>query len=115
MPVPLNTSQTDPHPGRLSAHEARRLLEHARDTREAQLRALEQGEQSEQSTGDRLNSVQATAIGQALKEIGEAFTRIDDGTYGVCLGCSKTVPVERLEIFPYTRYCVACQRRTAVC
>ncbi|MBO7940170.1 TraR/DksA family transcriptional regulator [Streptomyces antibioticus] len=106
----LDTSQTDPHPGRLTTHEARQRLEHARNSRMAQLRALDEGGQSADA---HLMSAQAEAIRRVLKEIGEAFARIEDGSYGVCGGCAKPVPVERLEILPYTRYCVACQRRAA--
>ncbi|MGW7414838.1 TraR/DksA family transcriptional regulator [Streptomyces sp. NPDC054863] len=104
----LDTSQTVPHSGRLTAHDARRRLEHARSTRTSQLRAIRE---SGQSATDHLMSAQAEAIGRTLKEIDEAFARIDGGTYGACLSCSKAVPVERLEILPHTRYCVACQRR----
>ncbi|WP_369217231.1 TraR/DksA family transcriptional regulator [Streptomyces flavofungini] len=107
----LDTSSTGPRPGRLTAHDARQRLEHARSSRLAQLRAL--GETG-QSSPDPLMSAQAEAIGRVLKEIDEAFGRIDDGSYGDCLGCVKPVPAERLEILPYTRYCVTCQRRAAV-
>ncbi|MBO8203446.1 TraR/DksA family transcriptional regulator [Streptomyces smyrnaeus] len=107
--MPLDASPADPRPGRLTAHEARQRLEHARSSRMAQLQALHE---SGQSTDANLRSVQTEAIQRVLKEIDEAFTRIADGSYGTCLGCRKPVPAERLEILPYTRYCVACQGRT---
>ncbi|MFI6655348.1 TraR/DksA family transcriptional regulator [Streptomyces sp. NPDC050523] len=88
-------------------HEARQRLEHARTSRLAQLQAL--GETA-QSADDHLLSEQRTAMGRVLKEIDEAFARIEDGTYGICLGCAKPVPAERLEILPYTRHCVPCRR-----
>ena len=106
----LDTSHTGPRPGRLTAHDARQRLEHARNSRVAQLQAL--GETG-QSAEDHLMSAQTEAISRVLKEIDEAFARIEDGSYGTCLGCSKPVPAERLEILPYTRYCVTCQRRAA--
>jgi RNA polymerase-binding transcription factor DksA len=108
--VSLDASRTEPRPERLTAHEARQRLEHARNTRLTQLQAL--GE-SGQSAEDQLMSAQKAAIERVLKEIDEAFARVEDGTYGACLGCGKPVPGERLEILPYTRYCVACQRRAA--
>ncbi|MFJ7181759.1 TraR/DksA family transcriptional regulator [Streptomyces massasporeus] len=101
----LDVTRTEPH-----SHEARRRLEHARTSRLAQLRALDE---TERSTDDHLVSAQKTALERVLAEIEEAFARIDDGTYGICVGCAKPVPAERLEILPYTRHCVACQRRTA--
>ncbi|MFJ7336197.1 TraR/DksA C4-type zinc finger protein [Streptomyces sp. NPDC101110] len=101
----LDVTRAEPHP-----HEARRRLEHARASRLAQLRALDE---TGHGPDDHLLSVQRTAMERALKEIEEAFARVDDGTYGICVGCAKPVPPERLEILPYTRHCVACQRRTA--
>ncbi|MBD2818984.1 TraR/DksA C4-type zinc finger protein [Streptomyces parvulus] len=74
-----------------------------------QLQALGESGQAD----DQLMSAQTAAIERVLKEIDEAFARIDAGTYGTCMGCGKAGPGERLEILPYTRYCVACQRRAA--
>ncbi|MFI8891364.1 TraR/DksA C4-type zinc finger protein [Streptomyces paradoxus] len=101
----LDVTRAQPHP-----HEARRRLEHARTSRLAQLRALDA---TERSPDDDLLSAQKAAMERVLEEIEEAFTRVDDGTYGLCVGCAKPVPAERLEILPYTRHCVACQARTA--
>jgi RNA polymerase-binding transcription factor DksA len=91
-----------------AADEIRQRLEHARSTRLAQLKALDE---SGQRSDDHLTSTQKEAIKRVLAEIDEAFARVDDGTYGACLGCGKAVPPERLEILPHTRHCVACQRR----
>lgn len=41
-----------------------------------------------------------------LREITDAWRRLDSGTYGVCEVCGEHIPKERLEILPYTRYCV---------
>ncbi|MEU1513788.1 TraR/DksA C4-type zinc finger protein [Streptomyces sp. NPDC005811] len=108
--MPLDTSRTDSRPLSPAAQDARRRLEHARSSRVAQLRALDE---ADRIAKDHVMSAQAEAIQQVLKEIDAAFARIDDGSYGTCQGCSKPVPAERLEILPYTRHCVACQRRAA--
>ncbi|MFJ7262931.1 TraR/DksA family transcriptional regulator [Streptomyces globosus] len=108
--MPLDVSQTGPHRGRLSAQDARRRLEHARSSRAAQVQALLEGGQS---ADGHLMSAQAEAGRRVLEEIEAAFARLDDGSYGTCLSCSAVVPAERLEILPYTRYCVACQNRLA--
>ncbi|MEU1199973.1 TraR/DksA C4-type zinc finger protein [Streptomyces sp. NPDC005813] len=100
----LDVTRAEPH-----LHEARQRLEHARDSRLAQLQALDG---TGQTSDDYLLSEQKAAMQRALKEIEGAFARIANGTYGTCLGCAKPIPAERLEILPYTRFCVACQRRT---
>jgi RNA polymerase-binding transcription factor DksA len=41
-------------------------------------------------------------------EIRGALGRFDRGTYGYCERCGREVPVERLEVLPYTRYCTPC-------
>ncbi|MFJ2516230.1 TraR/DksA family transcriptional regulator [Streptomyces griseoviridis] len=103
----LDAAPADPRLERLTPGEARRRLEHARSSRTAQLRALTANGQDT----DHLTTAQAEAIRQVLKEIDDAFTRLDEGTYGTCLGCSEAVPVERLEILPHTSHCVPCRRR----
>ncbi|MFC4147777.1 TraR/DksA family transcriptional regulator [Micromonospora mangrovi] len=39
-----------------------------------------------------------------------ALTRLDEGTYGFCEGCTAPIPVERLEIFPSATACVSCKQ-----
>jgi RNA polymerase-binding transcription factor DksA len=108
--VPLDASRSEPRTHRLSAQEARRRLEHARDTRLAQLHALAG---TGRTADDRFLAEQKAAVEGVLAEIDAAFARVADGTYGRCEGCAKPVPAERLEILPYTRHCVACRARTA--
>lgn len=41
-----------------------------------------------------------------LEEIDAALQRLDDGSYGICAACGEPIPEGRLEIRPWTRYCV---------
>ena len=41
-----------------------------------------------------------------IEKIEEALTAMDEGTYGFCKECGEEIPYERLEIIPYTLYCV---------
>lgn len=47
----------------------------------------------------------------AIYEINEALNRIDRGTYGICEMSGNTIPEERLEALPFTRFTVDCQAR----
>jgi DnaK suppressor protein len=38
-----------------------------------------------------------------------ALARLDEGAYGICEGCGRQIPPERLEIFPSATSCVGCQ------
>lgn len=46
---------------------------------------------------------------QMLRDVQDALKRIDDGTYGVCIGCEELIPVKRLEVFPAAKRCVNCK------
>ncbi|NMA95761.1 MAG: yteA family sporulation protein [Clostridiales bacterium] len=45
-----------------------------------------------------------------LKEIDEALQNIDTGQYGVCKGCGKDIPMERMRLMPTAIRCVDCQK-----
>jgi len=53
---------------------------------------------------------QASALmGQSrvgLEQIEEALARIEEGTYGQCAVCGVDIPEERLEVRPWTPFCV---------
>ncbi|MEV6617153.1 TraR/DksA C4-type zinc finger protein [Streptomyces sp. NPDC051051] len=106
----LDTSPTEGRPERLTAHEARQRLEHERNARLTQLRALDE---AGREAADQVTAAQKDAVQRVLAEIEAAFARVHDGSYGTCAGCSRPVPAERLEILPYTRFCVACRRHGA--
>lgn len=42
-----------------------------------------------------------------LADVEHALRRLDEGTYGTCEVCGKTIPDERLEAMPATRLCLA--------
>jgi DnaK suppressor protein len=94
----------------LTKHEARQRLEHERNSRLAQLRAMEA---SAPHTDKNLKAAQTAAIQRVLEEIDAASRRLTDGSYGTCNSCQTVIPVERLEILPYVRFCVACQQRAS--
>lgn len=44
-----------------------------------------------------------------VKTLTEALKRLEDGSYGQCLGCGGDIEQKRLEAIPWARYCVSCQ------
>jgi DnaK suppressor protein len=46
-----------------------------------------------------------------LTQIEDALRRLDEGTFGDCLGCGRRIEFERLEVLPYTTQCMDCRRR----
>ena len=47
---------------------------------------------------------------QLLGEIDDALQRIEDGTYGICTNCGKSIPPERLEALPWAQLCIDCAK-----
>jgi len=47
----------------------------------------------------------------SLLEIQHALKRVEDGSYGMCEISGKTIPKERLEVLPFTRYTVENQSK----
>lgn len=48
---------------------------------------------------------------EMLQEVSDALLRIKEGSYGKCIGCDEDIPVERLEVFPAAKRCVACKAK----
>ena len=44
-----------------------------------------------------------------LAQVNAALERMDDGTYGQCQRCGRSIAAARLEAFPYVAYCIECQ------
>lgn len=42
------------------------------------------------------------------RELDEAAARLDEPTFGICEGCGRPIPVERLLARPASRRCVTC-------
>lgn len=48
-----------------------------------------------------------------LSKANRALERVEEGTYGICESCGNAIPVERLEVLPYSTLCVECASRTS--
>lgn len=48
---------------------------------------------------------------QAVADIDQALLRIEEGSYGVCQSCGKSIDERRLEAVPTARYDAVCQAR----
>jgi len=55
-------------------------------------------------------SIVATAIGQKLSLIEEAFDKIRDKSYGRCEKCGDFIEKERLKVKPYAKFCFKCKK-----
>lgn len=68
------------HPGDLGSHEAEEVTD---------LRLMENAE-------------------SLMREICDALDRIEGGTFGRCEFCHEDIPKRRLNVVPYSRFCLRC-------
>src|SRR3954470_2622619 len=52
--------------------------------------------------------VLATSARQGIAETAQALRRMSEGTYGICEGCHKPIPLGRLRVVPHATHCVPC-------
>lgn len=53
----------------------------------------------------------AEAAASELRQVDDALTRVEAGTYGVCANCGTAIPAGRLEARPFAEHCVACAEK----
>ena len=103
-------------------HELRDLLEASKGEME---RLLELGREAEKPVAvdssigrlTRMDALQQQSMAQAtggkgalrLRQIVAALGRMDEGSYGDCLGCQEPIPVVRLRVRPEATLCITCQ------
>jgi len=64
------------------------------------------------SAQDEISSQLAEVESRELASIENALQRMRDGQYGVCEGCSCSIPMARLNALPYATLCIECQRES---
>ena len=82
----------------MDADRARSLLE---DHRESATRIVV----------DEGDALAAGVRHEVLTDVEAALVRLDAGTYGTCETCGERIPDERLELVPWTRFCLADEQR----
>ncbi len=46
---------------------------------------------------------------QKIRDIDAALDRLENGVYGLCARCEEEIPLRRMEVRPFSRYCVECK------
>lgn len=44
-----------------------------------------------------------------MQDIDAALARLDEGEYGVCANCGEDISPRRMEVRPFSRYCIDCK------
>jgi len=59
---------------------------------------------------EEVTSQLAELDARELSQVERSLSRLKQGTYGICEGCQKKIPVARLNALPYSTTCIECQR-----
>jgi DnaK suppressor protein len=93
------------------------LRKHARIVSDDQAAAIDSASDGAKESADAAlrDSIEGLVLklgdqeSQHVADIDQALMRIDEGSYGVCGRCGKTIDERRLEAMPTARYDAACQ------
>ncbi len=61
--------------------------------------------------GDEVLEALGTQDMSELRQIDAAISRIQAGTYGLCVECGELISLARLDALPATPFCAACAKR----
>lgn len=61
--------------------------------------------------GDEVLEALGTHDMSELRQIDAAISRIQAGTYGLCVECGELISLARLDALPATPFCAACAKR----
>ena len=90
--------------------EYERELESARLTESSSDRSPDPG--NAEASSMKLEYAKELSIEQntldLLRKVDHALERIEAGKYGNCESCGNAIPVERLDVLPYSTLCVEC-------
>jgi len=71
--------------------------------------ARDEGDLSHLEHEQDMNCLRINSCSQNLNHIAEALNRLKQATYGVCEECGAEIRERRLQVMPFTGYCLACQ------
>ncbi|MEK7363281.1 MAG: TraR/DksA C4-type zinc finger protein, partial [candidate division NC10 bacterium] len=111
----LNVELVEEFRGRL--RELRGRLHRTAATTDEELRTLEAhqaGAPAEDVARESVTTLLSRRSAQEKHELDEVYAaqaRLETGTFGICEGCGRPIPLARLRALPAARTCVACQAR----
>lgn len=65
-------------------------------------------EQAIETENDQVLDALGNNARDEVEKIKQAISRIDAGTYGICLKCGNPIRKERLAALPYANLCIHC-------
>jgi len=65
-------------------------------------------EQAVEAENDQVLDALGNSTRDEIEQVKQAISRIDSGTYGICLKCGQPIKKARLNALPYSNQCIHC-------
>ena len=85
------------------------LAQRTHETNDPEAAGRDAGDQASSTTLEILNKSLQDNEYDEYNRIVQALTKIDDGTYGICIDCNEPIPEKRLKYYPNAARCLVCQ------
>jgi RNA polymerase-binding transcription factor len=87
------------------------------EVRDAQIASRELGQDGVPDLGDMSSTTYSRDVllnlsqtqQQMVRDIDAALERIASGEYGICMRCEEEIAPRRLDVRPFSRYCIDCK------
>lgn len=93
---------------RLEALESRVKAINADITHQNQPLSNDWSEQAVERENEEVLEALGNASQREIAQIKLALQRIEDGKYQICASCQETIPMQRLQLVPFTVHCTGC-------
>jgi DnaK suppressor protein len=94
---------------RLRAIEVERTIRHLEKERQEVEENTDWLDRAAYESRVRLLDGLTTLYRYEMNEIKKAHSRVEEGSYGLCLACHEPIEADRLEIYPAAQFCFDCQ------
>ena len=71
-------------------------------------------EQATETENDEVLDALGNTTRNEMEKIKLAISRIDSGTYGICLSCGQPIKKDRLNAIPFSSQCIHCAEKKDV-
>jgi DnaK suppressor protein len=105
----LNEGVAFPDKLRLRAIEVERTIRHLEKERQEVEENTEWIDRAAYESRARLLDGLTSMYRYEMSEIEQAQSRVEQGSYGLCLACHKPIKAARLRIYPAAQFCFDCQ------
>ena len=115
LPVLLHDLGRQRRLGTARADQRQRVAHHRLGDRDAPHQALERDQIRRQADEKKIKldlrdgELGLESLGKKKEELARFVTRIDVGTYGLCINCGTLMAEKRLNAVPWAPYCLDCQ------